>query len=204
MTHPASLRRRLLPLALLFLALPTHAHAHTTMPGAGEFVNGALHPVSVPAHVLILLGLGIALGQRNPFQPGRTLAVFAPFAAIALALTTRITFAVPQPALVGIALCAGGAAAAGRQLPFIAWAILVAAAAAAIGLDSGVENGSGAVVFRTLLGTLASLVIVFFTTAFYTSLAIEQKKKWLDIGLRVAGSWIVAISLLMLAFALRK
>jgi len=31
-----------------------------------------------------------------------------------------------------------------------------------------------------------------------------QKKKWISIGIRIAGSWIFAISLLMIAFALRR
>ncbi len=204
LTNAAPRLRRVLPLAILFLALGADARAHTTMPGAGDFVNGMLHPVTVPAHVLILLGFGIALGQRKPFKPAHTLAVFAPCAAIALALTVRFNFTIPQPALIGVALCAGTLVAIGRQLPFIAWAVLVAAGAAGMALDSGVENGGGATEVRMLVGTLVGLTVLFFTTAFYTSLALEQKKKWLDIGLRIAGSWIVAISLLMLAFALRK
>lgn len=204
MTFPIPVPGRLWSALLIFVAFQSCAHAHTTMPGAGDLVNGALHPVSVPAHVLILLGLGIALGQQVPFRPGRTLLVFVPCAAVALGLTMRFTFAVPQPALIGIALCAGAVVAVGRQLPFIAWAILVAAGAVCMGLDSGVENGSGATEIRMLCGTLAGLVIYLFTTSFYTSMAVEQEKKWLHIGLRVAGSWIVAISLMMLAFALRK
>jgi urease accessory protein len=195
---------RLWPALVIFLALSAGAHAHSTMPGAGDLVNGALHPVSVPAHVLILLGLGLALGQQVPFGPGRTLLVFAPCAAVALGLTTQFTFTVPQPALIGVALCAGTVVAMGRQIPFIAWAILVAAGAVCMGLDSGVEDGSGATEIRMLCGTLAGVVVFLFTTAFYTSMAMEQKRKWLHIALRVAGSWIVAISLLMLAFALRK
>ena len=40
--------------------------------------------------------------------------------------------------------------------------------------------------------------------AYYISMAAETGKLWLRIGIRVAGSWIVAITLLILAFALRK
>lgn len=189
---------------LIFLALHGSAHAHTTVPGAGDFMNGALHPVTVPAHVLILLGLAIALGQRVPFRPGRALLLFAPCAAVALGLTTRFNFTVPQPALIGIALCGGVVVAVGRPLPFPAWAILVTAGAVCIGLDSGVEDSSRATEIRMLCGTLAGLVIALFTCAFYTSLAAEQERKWLHIALRMAGSWITAISVLLLAFALRK
>lgn len=189
---------------LLVLAFPSGAVAHTTLPGAGDLVNGALHPFAVPAHLLILLGFSIALGQRVPFRPGRTLLIFAPCAALALALTTRFTFTVPAPALTGLALCGGAVVAVAKPLPFAAWGILVALVAVAIGLDSSVEDATGAAAFRTLLGTLAGTTVFLSTGAFYTGMAVEKKRQWLDIALRVAGSWIVAISLLMLAFALRK
>lgn len=197
-------RLRLWPALLLFPALTEGAHAHTTMPQAGDFVNGALHPLTVPAHVLILLGLAVALGQQVPFRPGRTLLIFAPCAAAALGFTTRFTFTLPQPALIGIALCAGVLVAAGRPLPFPAWAVLAAAAAVCMGLDSGVEEAGRATEIRMLCGTLAGLVIALLTCAFYTSMAVERRKKWVDIALRIVGSWIAAISVLMLAFALRK
>jgi hydrogenase/urease accessory protein HupE len=174
------------------------------MKGASDFMAGVLHPVTTPAHVLILLGLGLALGQHVPLKLRMPLLVFAPVAALALALTPCFTFTVPQPVLIGIALIAGAVVALGKQLPTFARGALFAAAALAMGLDSGVETGGVGVVVRTLLGTFAGLVIGLISIAFYASLAAEQKRKWLHIGLRVMGSWIVAISLLMLAFALRK
>ena len=204
MRRNAPLPVRLLPVLLPVLALPADAHAHTAMPGMNHFMGGVLHPVTTPAHVLILLGLGISLGQHLPLRLRQSLLVFAPLAAVALALTTAFPFTMPQPVLIGIALCAGAVVALGRPLPPFARGALFAAGALAMGLDSGVETGGVAVVIKTLLGTWLGLLAYLFSIAYYASLAVERKKQWLNIGLRVVGSWIVAISLLMLAFALRK
>jgi len=196
--------RWLLSALLLIFAIRAEAHAHTAMPGASHFMGGILHPVTTPAHVLILLGLGIALGQHVPFKPRVPLRAFASFAAVGLALTTVLTFAMPQPVLIGIALCTGALVALEKKLPPLANAALFAIGALAMGLDSGIETGGISVAIRTLLGTLTGLVVFLFGIAFYVSLAAAQHRKWLHIGLRVIGSWIVAIALLMLAFALRK
>ena len=54
------------------------------------------------------------------------------------------------------------------------------------------------------LGTWLAVVMGTVSFAYYISMAAETGKLWLRIGIRVAGSWIVAITLLILAFALRK
>lgn len=189
---------------LVVLALPAEARAHAAMQGVNHFMSGVLHPLMTPAHVLILLGLSLALGQQVPLKLRLPLLVFPPLLALALALTMGLTFTVPQPVLIVVALCAGAVVALGRQLPPFGTVTLFAAGALAMGLDSGVETGGIGSVIQTLLGTWIGLVVFLLSLAYYASLAAEQKRKWLHIGLRVMGSWIVAISLLMLAFALRK
>lgn len=170
-----------------------------------DFMTGALHPLLTPAHVLILLALGLCLGQHPPLRLRMPLSVFASCSAIGLALTATRWFPGVHPAaLAGIALGAGALAACEKELPSSARGALFGVGALAIGSDSGVETGGAAVIVKTLLGTWLGLLIYLMNLAYYASLAAEQKKKWLRIGLRVAGSWIVAISLLVLAFALHK
>ena len=85
------------------------------------------------------------------------------------------------------------------------WLLLAACAAVAlaVGLDSGVDAGTpGAAAAKILLATWASLVLFVVNVALYVSLL--PKLRWLQTGTRIAGSWIVAIALLMLAFALRR
>ena len=188
----------------LFLLVPMHAQAHTPIKGAGEIVSGLLHPFLTPAHVLVLLSLGLLLGQRLPLCLQWPLMVFAAFAAVGLSVTAIHTIAgVPQPILVTLGLCAGGLVALAAPLP--AWARLTACATAglALGLDSGPDPGvMGVVTAKTLLATWVSLIFFVGDIAYYSSRLPSYQ--WVQTGVRVVGSWIVAIALLMLAFALRR
>ncbi len=176
-----------------------------TSPGMNDVMNGVVHPWLTPAHVLIMLGLALLIGQDWNSRVSFGCKVFGAIAACALGLTMmRWVTGVPAPVLIGIALVAGGLVALEARLPLWATGILMALAAAAIGLDSGLETGTVFQETKTLLGTWLSLMFGLFYLAHLATLAIEKKRQWLRIGLRVAGSWIVAISLLMLAFALRK
>ena len=193
------------PALLLVIARPANADAHTVVTGTNHFMAGMLHPLTAPAHVLILLGLGLAIGQHLPLPLRLTLSVFAPFSALGLALTSTGGISGVHPAvLAGIALVVGGFVAVGKPLPPLATGTMLAAGALAMGLDSGVETGGAVAIIKTLLGTWVSLLILLLNVVHYVSLAAETDKKWLHIGIRVAGSWITAISVLMLAFALRK
>jgi Flp pilus assembly pilin Flp len=65
-----------------------------------------------------------------------------------------------------------------------------------------VETGGAAAVAKGLIGTWISINLV----AGYLALCVSNgaEKPWARIAMRVAGSWIIAISLLVLAFSLRK
>ena len=193
---------RWLPVAVL-LALPASASAHTVVSGVGDYFSGVLHPLTTPAHVLLLLGLGLYLGQQSPLNLKTPLQVFIPVSALALGLTTTgLVKTVPPPVIISLALLAGLLVA--LATPPAAWVSrsLFALAALALGLDSGVETGTGWVIVKTLLGTWTGLIIVVADVAYYSSKF--TKWQWQRVGLRVAGSWITAASLMILAFALRR
>lgn len=192
-----------LPSCLIFLALSSTAHAHMAVEGAGEIINGALHPLMSPAHVLVLFGLALLLGQQVPLDLKTPLRVFMPASAIALLLITtgRIASVYP-PVLIGIALCIGILVGLEIQLPRLARGALCAAAAIGIGLDSAVESGPAVAVAKTLLGTWLGVNALVVYIAICASNGAD--KKWARAGIRVAGSWIIAIALMVLAFSLRK
>jgi hypothetical protein len=54
---------------------------------------------------------------------------------------------------------------------------------------------------QMLIGTLLGMAIVGLEGAYYASLV---ERDWQRIGLRIAASWLSAISLLLLAFTFRK
>lgn len=175
-----------------------------TAPGMNAFSSGLLHPWMTPTHVMILLALGLWLGQQVPLRLGLPCKVFAPAAAAALTLSaTKWIAVVPPLILVAIALVIAAVVALEARLPSAVRVVLLAAAAMGIGLDSGPETATPFDTFSTLAGTWVSLGLGLVNIAYYVSLATALQKKWISIGIRVAGSWIFAISLLMLAFTLR-
>ncbi len=189
---------------IVFLLQPTRAQAHTPIKGAGEVVSGFLHPFLTPTHLLVLLSLGLLLGQRLPLRLQWPLGVFASFATIGLSITaTHAVAGVFQPILIALGLCVGGLVALAVPLP--TWVRLAACAAAglALGLDSGADPGiKGVAMARMLLATGVSLLFCVGDIAFYSSRL--PPSQWVQTGIRVVGSWIVAIALLMLAFSLRR
>ena len=190
--------------AIPFLALPRPAFAHAAIQGVDEFAAGILHPLMTPAHVLVLLSLGLLLGQHPPLRLKTPLLSFAVFAAAALCATTfHLAAAVPQSLILALALCGAIFVSAAWPMPAPAQAILFAAAALAVGFDSAVgDSPSRLAEVKTLLGIWVSLIITLVSVAFYVSLL--PPKKWLQIAVRIAGSWIIAITVMMLAFLLRR
>ena len=79
----------------------------------------------------------------------------------------------------------------------------VAALAAALGLTHGFMNGA---ILREGAGTLGLVGIatmLFVLVALAAALVVSLSKPWARIAVRVAGSWIAAIGLLMFGWALR-
>jgi len=71
------------------------------------------------------------------------------------------------------------------------------AAAFALGFDSAPELSSAGVLLKTLLGKCVMVIFLVFDIAYYTSLAMRGNRS--RVGVRVLGSWIIAISLRVLA-----
>ncbi len=188
-----------------WLLLPSaRAEAHTTFPGLGEIASGFLHPLTTPPHLLILLALGLWLGQRAPLRIMKPTAVFAAGSVSGLLLTVAAHVGgVYPPVLVVAGLCIGACVAVGMPMPF--WTKLAACGVAALllGMDSGVDAGiAGGSAAKILSATWVSLLLCLVNVAFYISLL--PPVRWVQIGVRILGSWIVAIDFLLLAFALRR
>jgi urease accessory protein len=191
------------PGILAICAVSSKAEAHTSVEGMGDFGSGLLHPATTPSHMLVLLALSLWAGQQWFKGLKLPFATFAAASAVGLILTTpRWIPGVYQPLLIAIACGIAVLVAMQQSLPPLISAIIYAAAALLISLDSGLEKGSNAALAKTLAGTWVSLMLILFDLAFYVSRGTQ--KKFIQIGIRVLGSWIIAVSLLMLAFALRK
>ncbi len=188
-----------------WLLLPTaQAHAHTTFPGLGEFASGFLHPLTTPPHLLVLVTLGLWLGQRAPLRLKEPVAAFAGAALVGLALTVAAHVGGINPVvLIVVGLVVGAGVALAVPVRFWVKTIVCGLAALALGLDSGVEGSIGDFArTKILFATWVSLLLCVVNVAFYVSLL--PPVRWAQIGVRVAGSWVTAIAFLLLAFALRR
>ena len=59
------------------LLIPGTTLAHAPIEGIGNFYNGLLHPVLVPAHLLLLVAIGLFIGQQRSKNVEAALGSFA-------------------------------------------------------------------------------------------------------------------------------
>ena len=169
---------------------------------AGRIFCGRSSPADRPAQLLIIVAFGLLTGQRLPPLDLKPLFIFfAPILAFALTLTaTGVIRGVYQPILTGIALCAAIPVALQEPVSPLIYRVLTTAVALAIGFDSAPEPSSTGVLIKALAGTGIIVIFLVFDLAYYTRLAMGRP--WLRVGVRVLGSWIIAISFLVLALSL--
>jgi urease accessory protein len=189
--------------ALCLLAIPTHGYAHTAAKGAGDFYAGLLHPVTALEHILPFVTLGLLAGQQGAKAQG-TVLVFALTLMAGAALALWVP-SVPYVGLVNIlsAVLLGGLVAAAWRLPLV----LLYGMTVLFGLSHGFANGTAmseglkpylfipGVGLAGLLATAYGMITADFL--------LRQKANWMHIAVRVAGSWIAAIGILVLATSAR-
>lgn len=164
---------------------------------ADAFVGGLLNPLTTPAHLIALLGLGLLIGG------GRSGSRLAPLAAFALGLgggLAAIALGVGQTPALDVLLIAtaliGLLVALAPAIPTMMSALLALIVGAALGLDSPPQAISIADATATLIGTgLAAGVVPLVVVACVTLIT----RAWQRIGLRIVGSWIAASAILVLA-----
>jgi urease accessory protein len=191
--------------AALLLALFSHAvHAHSGAQGIGDFYAGFLHPLTALEHVLPFFALGLLTGQQGTKSQGAP-ALFA----IALMLGAVACLwlpGVPAIDLVNIvsALMLGALIAAAFSLPtpvYLGLALL-------FGLSHGYANGAAIgppmKAYLFILGVgLAGLVVTGYGLV-VTDYVLRKNVGWMRIAVRVAGSWIAAIGMLVLATSWKR
>ena len=180
-----------------FALMVDHAWAHSVL-GITGFAGGLLHPLLVPTHACSIVALALLAGQQRrlrslPIIYG--IGLVAGLGAIALAYVP--TFA--EPAILSFATMTGVMVALARPLPMIWGGALALATGLAVGLDSPPEAISISEANLTLLGTALCATAVLIALAWFTS---QLHRNWQRIGVRIAGSWIAASAIMVLALRL--
>jgi hypothetical protein len=100
----------------------------------------------------------------------------------------------PPAVPIGCALILGCLAAGGRPLPTRVVAMVSVATAVVIGFDSGADD------WALALGIWVGAMLILLNVV---NLVMRIEAAWLRIGVRIAGAWIAAIALMLLALSVR-
>jgi hydrogenase/urease accessory protein HupE len=174
-----------------------HGHAHGTELPAGQ--SGLLYSAGFVIATGCLHSVGITIGLLHRWAGGRV-AIRAAGGMVALAgvyfLWSSLEWATGLSLLI-----AGALVAADRDLPLSA----IVMPAAIIGFIQGLLTGSALASAPSgaleLLGTVAALIVPVTLEA---GLVMSLRVFWVRIIVRVIGSWIAAIGLLMIGWAFRS
>jgi urease accessory protein len=154
----------------------------------------------LPMHLMAMLALGLLIGQQNwgravpvVYVAGLLIGV----GAIALAYAPVLA----EEGLLAVTVIAGLLLALARPWPRSVGAILAAASGLSLALDSPPEALSVREANFALAGTAAGASIVVWGVAV---LSARMRQPWQRLGARIAGSWIAASAVLVLALRLLR
>jgi urease accessory protein len=163
---------------------------------AQAFAYGLLHPLLAPAHIVALIGLGLVAGGA---EVSIVIAFAAGLAGGLDAIASGIGETPATDALLALAALCGMAAAARLRIRAGLAAPAALGVGIALGLDSPPEFISLGEAVAALIGTACGGVLALTLIALA---AASLARLWQGIALRVAGSWIAAIAILVLALRL--
>jgi urease accessory protein len=194
-------RIALSPLASVGIVLgaATPVFAHSVDKRFGDFYGGMLHPLTTLEHLLPILGLALLAGQQEA-RRGRWILLVFPLGLLVGACTAsymepsafvtwfnRLSFI-----LVGILVVAT------IRLPLP----VLAAFGLLLGLTHGYENVAGisstVAIYLFVPGVVVSGIAL---AAVVSAIVVSLQAPWQQIAVRVIGSWITAIGLLVIAVA---
>lgn len=171
------------------------AFAHP-MKGVGDFYAGMLHPLITVEALLPLLGLSLLAGQQARETAIRMIVIFP----AALAIGTLLILVRPLPAQLTtsellITACMGLLIALARRIPV--W--IPIGLTVLIGLSIGWSNSVEIVGDVSAVRFVAGLSVVgLLMTSYGIGLVRHLKLEWMQIAVRVVGSWLAAVGILVL------
>lgn len=192
----------------IWLALVSgSALAHTAAAGSSDLYAGALHALSAPAHLLSFLAIGLLAGQ----QAGKAQSMLMVFCLALIAGTlvsgSLAASALPvQPATGSLNLAVtailGALVATTWSLPGPALLALAVVCGLGLGWASGSDAGPGTNRWLFAPGVAVAGLAVSTYCLMATDFLLRRNAGWMRIAVRVAGSWITAIAILVLAITI--
>ena len=190
-------RNTLIVLSALFL-ITQNANAHLVSTGAGPFYDGTAHFFLTFEEILPVIALSLFAGLRGT-QYARWIIAVLPICWIVGGI---IGFEknISQPAFVTaiVMLTTGALLAIDLKLPIKA----VIGIAIFFSLLLGFLNGSS-IPKGSILELIGSAMAAFVVAVLCAALAVALNHGWTRIALRVAGSWLTALGLLVLGWSMK-
>jgi hydrogenase/urease accessory protein HupE len=181
--------------------LPSPVEAHLVTTGLGPVYDGISHVLMSPDDLVPILTMALLAGLNGPRAGRQTLfaltgawfiggtAGFWAGQTLVAARTTTASF-----------LVLGGLAAADVRLS----PRVVTPLAVVVGLLHGWLNGAGnAEAQREAVGLLGIASVTFVLVALASALVVALREPWMRVAVRVIGSWVAAVGLLILGWSLR-
>ncbi len=196
---------RALAAVAVCLLFPTAAAAHSQVAGSDGFIVGLLHPLEDVLQAMATVALGFFVGQQPAVVANRTAGAFIAGLVIGLAAAFLPTPPfIPIHVILATSIVAGVVVAARPRLPSAASLSLGAAGGLVVGLDLVPGLAPLETIAFIVAGSFVSVAILFAYAVICAKwIAANTKWPWLGICLRIAGSWITAASVLLIALASR-
>jgi hydrogenase/urease accessory protein HupE len=184
----------------LLLLWPCAAHAHLMTTGLGPVYDGISHLFLTFDDLLPVVAMALLAGLNGP-ATGRRALFILPLAWLAGGAAGYLTGVAPLPAgVTSLSLLALGILTA-ADLKLVPAA--VSALAVALGMVHGWLNGASITLAgREATGLVGIAGAIFLLVALVSALVVSLRRPWTRIAVRVAGSWIAAIGLLLLGWTL--
>ncbi len=184
---------------LFLLLLPRTAEAHLVTTGLGPVYDGIGHLVLTLEDLVPVLALALLAGLRGPLAGRRVLFVL-PAAWLAGGIIGTQTGSAPSFSVAALSFIVLGVfTATDLRLPPKA----VTTLAVVFGLLHGFLNGVALREGAGLLGLVGIAATLFVLTALPAALVVSLRRPWTRIAVRVAGSWIAAMGILMIGWSFR-
>lgn len=190
--------RSMAAVAAGLLVVPSAALAHLVNSGLGPFYDGGLHLLLSPGDLLGLVALALLAGLRGP-AAGRLMVMTLPVAwylsgLAGLGAPSMVQF--PWMSVLSFAIL-GALVAADLKLAPLTVAVLAGAYGTLHGLFNGAALAATGAGPMALFGIAATVLVIALLVS---AAVVPLKAAWTRIAVRVAGSWVAAVGMLMLGW----
>jgi hydrogenase/urease accessory protein HupE len=178
---------------------PFDAAAHLVTTGMGPVYDGIGHLLLTPEDLVPVIAVALLAGLRGK-NPGRRVLFFLPVAWLAGGFAGLMASGEPIVAMPALSfLILGGLIAADLRLPDNFTTVLVTA----VGIMHGFYNGTAMAGGPGVSGLLGIAAILFTLVAIVSAFVVSLQAAWTRVAVRVTGSWIAAVGLLMLGWLIK-